>query len=214
MSGKIESIAGVGFAIFVLAGILCTGCGKSADKIETGAKRVLPSREMSAEKSQKIETEKDRIYASLRKWTDEWVQKNRSRLKKYDYYGSSSFSRLDNADEDIWVIADMPFHDENIHTEFYITCVEKRQFILHSPDNGRRWEIKWQAPSLHNYYWPIRLYRIQVVDKQRVCAAAVCADNPHGYAMLYTINGGKSWQIENKWDPRRIKRLSFVGVVE
>lgn len=195
MSEKIESIAGVGFVILVLAGILCTGCGKLADKIEIGAKRVWPSYETRAEKSLKEKVERERVFAILERWLDEWAPNELTGFIKLNALNYKNRFALGKIGENIWVVKDLPYDKPG---EYYSNV-----YIFHSSDDGSSWEIQWKRPATRDWSG-IDLTAIVVINEKK---AAVMLSSGGRLGMLYTIDRGKSWQIEDKWDLGRIRNL-------
>jgi len=67
-----------------------------------------------------------------------------------------------------------------------------RKGILHTRNGGSRWD--W---SCRNDGWFLR--QLHIVDRNIIIAE----DIPRG-RMIYTLNGGRSWRIHEKWEPEAL----------
>ncbi len=213
MMEKLATWVGVVVIIILVIGGVGNGVDMLTDKVKTSViQKIWPKYQTSTEKRLKIQTqernEKERIFTNLNRWLDKWVKENRSRLAKSDNIGFNPYQyrHLVRVDNNIWVVAGIPYGDAmNINPSSVFR--KTKDFILHSPDNGKDWEIIWEKPSTDLWWYNVGLGEIKVINKERICVKLGIGGISLGFPMLYTINGGKNWQIDEKWKPEKVKKL-------
>lgn len=196
--------------VFLMIVLLLTGLSAGVNYLGIGTKAkdlikvVYPAYETRAEKTLRLETErkqkKEHIF-SLEKWMDGWLRKNLPQAKKSQYQPYFYFDHA-KVGEDIWVTGGVTFTIDGV----YVPGNYVKNFVFYSPDNGVHWQIKWEKPEKGEWLIVGGPGRIKAIDQQRICVHLRVNRIPPETWMLYTIDGGKNWQIHDKWNTTITKR--------
>lgn len=155
--------------------------------------------------------ERERLLKSLDYWAKRWARANSWRLKKHPEVGYS-YPYIARSDKNVWAIVGVPYAEPQ--------GLSTKVFVFHSKNNGHDWKIRWEKPNVvrksdseerkkkkRAWAFHMGLTGIRIIKQKGVCIRLSTNGVPPETWMMYSLNEGKTWEIDHEWNPKKLRDL-------